>query len=42
VTATISLVAGSQAQGLITAAVRLEASIVSLDAHIVAQRETLA
>ena len=40
--ATISVVAGSQPQGLITAAARLAASIASLEAHIVAQRETLA
>ncbi|MDT5331800.1 MAG: hypothetical protein QOF31_3097 [Mycobacterium sp.] len=41
-TATISLVAGSQPEGLITAAARLGASIASLEAQIATQRETLA
>jgi uncharacterized protein YukE len=42
VTATISLVAGSQPVGLIAAAARLGASIASLEAQISAQREALA
>jgi Alpha/beta hydrolase len=41
VTATISLVGGSQPDGLIAAAARLGASIASLEAQISAQREAL-
>ena len=41
-TATISLVAGSQPDGLIAAAARLGASIASLEAQISAQRDALA
>jgi hypothetical protein len=42
VTATISLVAGSQPDGLIAAAARLGTSIASLEAQISVQREALA
>jgi pimeloyl-ACP methyl ester carboxylesterase len=42
VTATISLVAGSQPDGLIAAGARLTASIASLEAQIAAQRGALA